>query len=513
MSILSQRVSLKKESGRLPVSIRVRGGMKIPTNATKSIPGALAIYEAAKRGVFSFKDAEKQILDKFELKNPFFPTNTRYFNLHPSEVEGGQPVIDAIIDLYGEIKEGDPEKRLYSFPVMFPDLPGGVDGFFPSAYKVDVGVKKYFSREGEDGQRRCLYLKEVDNSNQAKRKKYVSRTQADAVIRGDCDPGSCMEYGAGTCKFRGELYFYIPGIQGSGYCMLQTGSMYSAEDIYVRLQELMRLCGGVLPKADNEGRPVFHLTKVKKEVTYFDGNTPKKSTPWMLSIESSIAPAKILMIEEQKRLRLVAPEKDSAYQNSTPAAWLVQPEQEEEAEDNAPLNDVQVIEPKPVGQAHSEKVQAVVSVVAHTAAKEIEEAKVVKLNAGPVLDIANAPINDFIRFCDANNLGNSATNWAFAKFGDDWDTEAHIQSVLDELQAIAKSSVSGFMIDYLKLFELLYGNKIPVKELALPYFKSIYGSLQKKEGVIGATSKLKEMLEIGPNAAIAHMEASLKKVA
>ena len=151
-SILGDHAIKRAAQGRtLPVSGKIRPGSKELTAANAKDPFMSEMFMKAKRGLMSFKEAEKVILDRTGNRNPFKPVNTPWFNVHPSDVEGGQNTVDQIMSMYAEVREGDPEPRLYRIPVMFPDLPNGVDGFFPSEYRVDVGSVKYHSAYSDDG--------------------------------------------------------------------------------------------------------------------------------------------------------------------------------------------------------------------------------------------------------------------------------------------------------------------------------------------------------------------------
>lgn len=190
-SILRDSANQRAAQSRLPVSGKIRPGTKTISKNAAQNPLALALFNKAKQGLISFKDAEKEISDKLNIKFPFYPTNTQHFNVYPHDVEGGKNTVDLILGKYGEMRDGDTEQKLYSFPVVFPDLPNGIEGIFPSEYRVDAGAVKYHSAYGDDGVRRCLYLKAVDAKEQATCKKWLRRTES---VRGECNPSSCSEF-------------------------------------------------------------------------------------------------------------------------------------------------------------------------------------------------------------------------------------------------------------------------------------------------------------------------------
>ena len=501
-SILGESAKRITAQSRLPVSGKIRPGSKTITNAAAQNPRAVQLFEKAKQGVISFKDAEKQIAEQLNIKFPFYPTNTQHFNLYPHDVEGGKISVDRILGLYGEMREGDNEAKLYSFPVVFPDLPNGIEGIFPSEYRVDAGTVKYHSAYGDDGIRRCMYLKEVDRAQQATRKKWPRRTES---VRGECNPAVCVEFAKGQCRFNGTLQFYIPGATGSGAFSMRTGSTYAAEDIFVRLEDMYKICNGVLPKFDTHGNPVFSITKMKKMRTYFDDTGKEKSSEqWVLVIETSVEMSKVLLLEERKRLSLAAPVAVPAS-STAPSSWLAEVPQDR------------------VAQAFGEPAQKGVAKVASLAtdvrlpirnemtgepAVPLATQTLTTLKSGekpllPVSDLSpEAAVEKLITLGDS--LGLNVWDWADAKYGIDWEDGKSV-TVLDELEAVIKA-MGESVGPYLQLLTLLYSNKIPVKELAFPYLKRIFsGSFKELRFVKDSLKHVEELLSSGTEVTMAHM--------
>ncbi|UUZ66255.1 hypothetical protein LP417_35150 (plasmid) [Polaromonas sp. P1-6] len=508
-SILRDSANQRAAQSRLPVSGKIRPGTKTISKNAAQNPLALALFNKAKQGLISFKDAEKEISDKLNIKFPFYPTNTQHFNVYPHDVEGGKNTVDLILGKYGEMRDGDTEQKLYSFPVVFPDLPNGIEGIFPSEYRVDAGAVKYHSAYGDDGVRRCLYLKAVDAKEQATRKKWLRRTES---VRGECNPSSCSEFSKGQCRFNGTLQFYIPGVTGSGAFSMRTGSTYAAEDIFVRLEELYKICNGVLPKFDTRGNPVFTITKMKKTRNYFDETGKEKiSEQWVLVIETSIEMSKVIYLEERKRLQL-APSAPVPSAPSAPSTWLATIDYPTgQVVGNAGSGNV-VDASAPMSGADSLIVNAAavaipgVAVTSVATATEGQGARPSAIALTP-----DAAVQALMDLSDGQEL--EIWDWAQAKFGPDWD-ETQPVVVHGELMAMIDTMGVDCVRPYLLLLTVLYANKIPVKELAFLYLKSNFsGSFRDKAVVTNSLNHINELLKSGTAVAIAHMENKIKKAA
>jgi Recombination directionality factor-like len=513
-SILGENSKRNAAQSRLPVSGKIRPGSKAISKTAAQNPKAALLFEQAKLGLMSFKDAEKEIADKCNIKFPFYPTNTQHFNLYAHDIEGGQSSVDRILGLYGEMRDGDNATKLYSFPVVFPDMPNGIEGVFPSEYRVDAGAVKYHSAYGDDGIRRCMYLKEIDRAQQTARKKWLRRSES---VRGECNPSVCAEFAKGQCRFNGTLQFYIPGAMGSGAFSMRTGSAYAAEDIFFRLEEMYKVCGGVLPRFDSQGNPVFSITKAKKSRTYFDEAGEKKtSDQWVLVIETSVEMSKVLLLEERKRLSYAAPA-PVPPSSAVPSAWLA----EVSRHGSGPDFD----EPVQQGVAKRAEAKADPLVVDLNATSRNAVVPVTKLTptstTGPmgaklpmklpksVLSAEDA-VEKLIALSDSLQL--NVWDWAEAKFGSDWEADKAV-TAHEELLALI-DAVGENLGAYLELMTLLHANKIPVKELAFPYLKqTLNGSFKQLKFLRDAFAHLEDLLESGSESAMAHMTLKLRKLA
>lgn len=542
-SIIGEKIKARSNSSRsLPVSGHIRSGTQVLIKSAENVSKAKELYQKAASGVISFKDAEKLILEMNNgLKKVFTPKNTRHFNVYAHETEGGQVSVNNIMARHGEMLDGDTVPRLYRFPMVFPPTPAGVEGFFKSEYSMAVGAVKYRSEYGDDGIRRCVYLKPVDLQEQAKRKKFLRR---DPTIRKDCDPASCAEFGAGACKFRGRIHFYIPDVIGSGTFVFETGSVNACEDIFLRLEELQRSVGGILPNFDPQGNPVFFLTKEQKKVSYIDNGVEKSSLQWVPVLQTSLIKSNILLLEEKKRLQLAAPAPVPST-GSIPVGWAgasfgqtldAQADNEQYDGNNSAFNSENITDissvveftaaslhkpashpdrdhpasrpaarvVQPGGAAVSSKPQV---------AERIGEGRAVilgRLTPGQVRTEEDAL--EELKFIEAIH-GLEIHDFAVAKYGEGWDEGECLMDLYKEVVELVTTSGS---IDnartFIPLLTLLNANRIPVKTLAFPYLKAFFGEFKKRH-VPEALDHITELLKTGSVVAIAHMKAKLQKAA
>ena len=313
-SVLSSRAANTDQQIRL--GGKIRAGIKVLTRTAQANPKAVELYADGVSKRQKFTDIEKRIKDATGIANPMFPRNTPYFNVASSDF--GMPEIAAlIVDTYGEVREGDDQKQLYRFPVVFHS--DDLNEVYPNQFKRHGHEPHYESHYGEDGVRYCRYLPTVSAEQAAdmrvRRIKKVPRREK--VVRGQCDPGTCNEFGQGQCKFRGRLLFYVPGIPTTGMLGMETSSEYAAEGIWSDLQRI-RDALGTIPRTNpnKPGKPIFWITKALEPRTYFDENGKKQSGfQWVPKLQADIDIGALLT--SGKVMALPAA--------STPVAWLSQP--------------------------------------------------------------------------------------------------------------------------------------------------------------------------------------------
>jgi len=315
MSILSSRAA--STDNQIKHAGKIRPGIKVLTNAAQQNPRAVQIYNDGVAKRLKFSEIEKKIKDATNMeKSPMFPRNTQYFSVAASDF-GMPEIAQMIVDHYGEVREGDPEKRLYRFPVVFHS--DDLGEIYPNQFKRHGGDPNYESHYGLDGVRYCRYLPEISAEQLAENKtrRIKKMPRREKVIRGKCEPGICHEFQQGQCKFRGRLMFYIPKIPTTGLMVMETSSEYAAEGIWTDLQRILDALG-TIPRMNpyKPDAPVFYITKVLEQRTYFDEQGIKKTgNQWVPKLQADIDIGQIL--QTGRTIALPAA--------STPVAWLATP--------------------------------------------------------------------------------------------------------------------------------------------------------------------------------------------
>lgn len=311
MNYLSQRSAqnTKQKSGG-----KIRPGIKVLNKSSIGNSVAKEIYAKGVATRMKFTEIEKLIKEKTGIPNPLSPRNVPYYTVAKSDF-GMPEVADRIIELYGEIRDGDPEKRLYRFPVVF--YSDDLNVTYPNKFNRFGGEPNYESVYGENNVRYCQYLPEVTQEmvEEQRAKRFKRAPRREMVIRGECDPNICSEFLQGQCKFRGSLNFYIPGVPSLAPLVMETTSEYAAEAIYADLERLVLLYGGI-PRSDprNPGAPLFFITKVQEPRTYFENGVKKMGTQWVPKLQANVDIGGLLQNHEALRVT-----------HTAPAAWLQAP--------------------------------------------------------------------------------------------------------------------------------------------------------------------------------------------
>lgn len=234
-----------------------------------------AIYSRAEAGEFRFDEAQAMIEKQTGLRNAMHPKNVDYFSVFKTDFRVPEHA-QKILETYGEDRgEG---VHLYRFPVVFQTT--DIDRIIPGAFKRASGDPAYFSQTGDDGNRYCHYYEKLSPEKiQEQRARRVIKVQPHMKTRGPCEPGKCQDFAEGTCKFVGELSFYIPGIPGGGLTKLATGSEYAAEAIYTELLRIKEVLG-TIPQVNPfaPGRPIFWVTKELQRRSYYDQRSGERKS-------------------------------------------------------------------------------------------------------------------------------------------------------------------------------------------------------------------------------------------
>lgn len=287
VSILSERAARSDQP--LNHGGKIRAGIKVLTRTAEKNTAARQIYLAGVARRLKFSEIEKQIEAATSIKNPLYPRNTPYFNVCSTDF-GMPELANMIVEKYGELRQGDTQKQLYRFPVVFHS--GDLADVYPNSYRRFGGSPGYQSHYGDDGRRYCQYLPEVTKEMMAEQKaRRIKRTPPRQwAVRGLCEPNACPEFLAGQCKFRGQLYFFIPGIPSTGLMFMETSSEYAAEAIYSDLDRIQDAFGFIPRSNPNKpGQPIFFITKIQEPRTYFDEEGEQRTgLQWVPKLQADI---------------------------------------------------------------------------------------------------------------------------------------------------------------------------------------------------------------------------------
>jgi len=276
---------------RIPVSGKIRAGIKVLTPTAKKANGAEALYlELVQKGE-KWDAIEKALKDKFAFdKNPLMPRNIPWFFVRRTDFAMPE-VADLIMSKYAEPVEG--KQRLQRFPIVFAtdswltNMPHGLRHF-------KAGGIVHWSEYSPDGSRMCKQYAPVPVNPETQRaartfggRPTMLRPEAD----GQCVPDNCPEYQGKQCKLYGSLLFYIPGIPGTSAIELPTTSFYALKQWRQVMEIVAFLRGGRISGLDN-GKPIFWMTKKEKVVSMLDdAGQPKKVSQWIPELESTITMA------------------------------------------------------------------------------------------------------------------------------------------------------------------------------------------------------------------------------
>lgn len=515
MNFFEKRLSTRTAQP-FSVSAKIRVGTKAISKAAAKNAVASKYYKLATEGKISFQEAEKKIAQEADIKNPFYPRNTREFHAHPWDMgPGGQAVTDKLLQLYGEMKEGDTSPKLYTFPIVFPEIGGKIESVIQGGMRVAGGgpnTIRYWSEFNETGQQVCKHLPEVMKSEHAQRgrgNRQVRHTERKPVLRGLCNPEECNEYALGMCRFDGVLRFYIPGIAGAGVFELHTGSTLAATEIYRRIIEAFRAMGNNIINYTPDGRPVFYLSKRKETRRFFDeeGNG-KVGEQWVPHLEVNIEMPKVIMIQQARAMGL---DFEQSVGNSQPAQGqvLAMPNSWQQTHEVGSLVMSQEAQSVP-GEVRAD--------AAHAAAKPAEANEVVDEPATavqksqPVTEVSGAnadasqddssslesPEDVMIRHAQANRYEQELKNWVKAKFNGDFPNAY-------ESWASLLSRYGAFTSAYVKLAHYIHEMGLN-GELVLNYLKAKYGPMGNGSKLEMWLAHMRELCADGAPVAMSIME-------
>ena len=332
---------------RLPVAGKIRPGIKVPTGKAAQLSGLLDRYNALVAEGHAFDDIANIL--KREIKGcpsyPLAPRNAPYFSVRQGDFST-QGAAQAIMDRYGEVRHGDPEKRLYAFPVIFPA--DDLDLIFREQFEAWKAseLHRWSEPDPRTGELMCM-RREVTAPDPSKRRRWGGRpTEAERP----CDPNDCRLFAAGDCKHVGTLNFWIPGVPGVGVVSMTFTSLYASMGV-AEILDMVRMGLGRISGLTPDGDPIFWISKRHERVSRMNWETgkPEKTQQWIIQLEASgLDMAKALSgahalaaPESQARVALAAP---GVVPEPEQAALEYQPqtEPEQEPEPQEPAIDPEV---------------------------------------------------------------------------------------------------------------------------------------------------------------------------
>jgi hypothetical protein len=297
----------------------IRPGIQRLTRAAQEHPRAAeirSIFARAEWGEIKFNEAKKLIEKSTGLVNAMHPSNAPYFSVFATDFTVPEHA-RMILEKYGEDRgEG---KRLYRFPVVFQTT--DIDRIIPGGFRRGKGEPAYFSTNGLDGVRYCAYYEHITPEQwQEQRHRKVIQVRSEAKVRGKCDPEKCKEFAEGSCRFVGDISFYIPGIAAGGLMRMTTGSEFACEAMYMELARIKEALG-TIPQVHPflPGEPTFMITKRLETRTYYNQRTGvrERAQNWVPILVPNFDMGALISTP-----RHLLP---SAQMQAAPQAWLAAP--------------------------------------------------------------------------------------------------------------------------------------------------------------------------------------------
>lgn len=269
---------------RLPVAGKVRPGIKVLTAAASKVPGLSGVYNEGLAEGIGFDEIALRLKKVKGCPSwPLTPRNAPYFSVRAGDFSTPDAV-QAIMDRYGSVRHGDPVKRLYDFPVIFPS--DNFDLIFREQFEAWKATEllRWSEVDPQSGDLMCMKRAVAAPDPSARRRWGGRPTEVDRV----CDPNDCMLFGKGECKHVGTLNFWIPGVPGVGTIEMTFTSIYASLGIAETLDMVRMGLGrvsGLLP----DGSTIFRIAKRRERVARMNWETGKaeKSDQWIISLEAT----------------------------------------------------------------------------------------------------------------------------------------------------------------------------------------------------------------------------------
>ncbi len=289
---------LRPAEARMPELGRIRAGMKILKKGCSDKDRA--IYAKGLAEGKRWDEIEAELGPDAQNKTKLIPTNVGHFYLRKGDCVNPQHV-----EALTELAEKDDKGRPVAFPVVFYsdnwwDIVqhdyvcwGAQTVKYRSQLNVSVegtqitGVERICVKppDPEIGKRPCGIHREWP-------------------VRGACKPAECPEYQRKQCNLEGTIRCYIPGLKGHGLWQIKTHSYYSLEQITRTLLDVAAITHGRLRLLSHNGKSVFMLRKVQREVVQIDpqDGLPKKRKQWLLILETAIDEFDLAMAFEERAM-------------------------------------------------------------------------------------------------------------------------------------------------------------------------------------------------------------------
>lgn len=275
---------LGESQATIPTGGRIRSGIMVLTNASKSIKGATEIYNKGLAAGKSFNEIGADLYKATDGKAKLTPKNVDYFTVRESDFNL-HGTAKMIMDKYGEDRGHG--RRLYRFPVIFP-----LDNWqavMPHEFVCyTASEKKYWSEYDQAGNRLCMMKQPIQKGHRiAGGRPTIKRPDNEGI----CNPDACPEYQSNPqkCKMHGKFKFYIPGIPGAAAIELPTSSIYSMMQARQAMEMVSFITGGKISGTWN-GEPIFWISKKSEKVSMIDHKTgqAKKVSQFLISLDANV---------------------------------------------------------------------------------------------------------------------------------------------------------------------------------------------------------------------------------
>lgn len=286
------------QAQRLPVTGKIRPGIKVLTAKARAIQGAQKVYDDGVAAGASFDDIEKALKQMQGCPAyPLTPRNAPYFRVVPDDFTT-PGAAEAIIERYAA-----DDGNVYTFPVIFPA--DDLNLIFREGFEAWKASELSFWSEPDPqtGELLCKKRQEI-KADKTRRKRWGGRP---VETVGPCDPNGCDIFGAGHCMHHGSLYFYVPGCPGVGFIELQFTSIYASLGIGEVLELVQHGLGHI--KGTHNGEPIFWISKKRQEVSRIDWEKGKaeRTEQYIISIEArGLDMAKVFAMQEMGTAPMLA---------------------------------------------------------------------------------------------------------------------------------------------------------------------------------------------------------------